>query len=194
MYGGSRVTDPDAWMTVEDLQERIGKLEKERDESRKAAGAQTALAEERLAQLKYLQADFDNYRRNFEKEKVAIISLAEQYLMDELLVILDDLEQALQATGDGPGHEGLSMLHRKFFRILENHGLKRIDALGRPFDPHLHMVVCREESDRDEGTVLEECRTGYMLKSRVLRPALVKVAEQRPAKEDTYGEGEDYRD
>jgi molecular chaperone GrpE len=194
MYGGSRVTDPDAWMTVEDLQERIGKLEKERDESRKAAGAQTALAEERLAQLKYLQADFDNYRRNFEKEKVAIISLAEQYLMDELLVILDDLEQALQATGDGPGHEGLSMLHRKFFRILENHGLKRIDALGRPFDPHLHMVVSREESDRDEGTVLEECRTGYMLKSRVLRPALVKVAEQRPAKEDTYGEGEDYRD
>ncbi len=136
-----------------------------------------ALAEERLNQLKYLQADFDNYRKNFEKEKEKIIELANENLIRELLIILDDFERAL-LQADGKNREGLLMLQKNFFRILENHGLKRIEALGKKFDPFLHEAFAKEKSEKEAGTVLEELQKGFMLKSKAIRPAKVKVAER----------------
>ncbi len=133
-------------------------------------------AEKLAERLKYLQADFDNYRKNFEREKESIIRLANESLIRELLIVLDDFEQAmLQAKGNGA--EGLELLHKKFFKILESRGLRQIEAIGKKFDPFLHDALMKELSEKDDGTVLEELQKGFTLKSKVIRPAKVKVAE-----------------
>jgi len=162
-------------LTKKQLQEKIENLEKELNEK-------TKLAEERLNQLKYLQADFDNYRKNFEKEKEKIIELANENLIKELIIILDDFEIALQSIENEKNKEGLSLLHKKFFKILESHGLKRIETLGKKFDPYYHEVIKKEKSDKEDGIILEEIQPGYMLKSKVIRHSKVKVAENTGVK------------
>jgi len=189
------MTDPGVPTGENALTERLVALETELEEQKKTCEEQRRVADERLNRLQYLQADLENYRKSMEREKESIISLAEQYLMEDLLVVIDDLEQAIRSMDNGRHQEGLAMLSRKFLRILGDHGLVRIEAVGRPFDPAIHMAVSREPSNRDDGTVIDELRPGYLLKAKVLRPALVKVAEQASAKEGTSnGKGEDNRD
>src|SRR3989338_3047585 len=110
------------------------------------------LAEERLNQLKYLQADFDNYRKNFEKEKESIIRLANEGLVKDFLPLLDDFEKAMQVEKD---KQGLTLLYKKLLKILEAYGLKPIDSLGKKFDPFYNEVLLKEKSDKEEGTILE---------------------------------------
>lgn len=138
---------------------------------------QTKLAEERLNRLKYLQADFDNYRKKFDKEKEEIIRLANENLIKELIIILDDFEQALKLIENEKNKEGLELLHKKFFKILEDNGLKQIEALGKKFDPNFHEVLMKEISGAEEGIILEEIQRGFMLQSKVIRPSKVKIAE-----------------
>lgn len=152
------------------LKEKVETLKKELEEK-------TKLAEERLNQLKYLQADFDNYRKNFEKEKEKIIELANENLVKELLVVVDDFERALQSIENEKDKEGLIMLHKKFFKVLENQGLKKIEAVGKKFDPYHHEALSKEKSDKEDGVVLEEIQPGYVLKSKVIRHSKVKVAD-----------------
>lgn len=159
-------------LTKKELEEKIQTLQKELEEK-------TKLAEERLNQLKYLQADFDNYRKNFEKEKEKIIGLANENLIKELLIIVDDFERALQLIENEKNKEGLIMLHRNFLKVLENHGLKKIEALGKKFDPHYHEALLKEKSDKEDGVVLEEIQPGYILKSKVIRHSKVKVADNK---------------
>jgi len=138
--------------------------------------AKTKLAEERLNQIKYLQADFDNYRKQFEKEKERIMELANENLIKDLLVTLDDLERASRSTQKEGGNEGLIMLYRNFLKLLEDYGLRRIEAVGRKFDPYHHEAVLSEKSDKEDGTVVEEIQPGYAFKSKIIRPSRVKVA------------------
>jgi molecular chaperone GrpE len=135
--------------------------------------------EEKLNQLKYLQADFDNYKKQFEKEKEIIIKLANENLIKELIIILDDFEQALKQIENEKNKEGLELLHKKFFNILEKHGLKKIEALGNKFDPNFHEALMKEISDKENGTIIEELQKGFMLKSKVIRPSRVKIAENK---------------
>jgi len=148
------------------------------NELKKQLDEKTKLAEERLNQLKYLQADFDNYRKNFEREKEAIIELANENLIKDLLIVLDDFERALKSVENERNKEGLAMLHKNFLKILERHGLKQIEALGKKFDPYYHEAFLKEKSDKEDGTVLEELQKGYMLKSKVIRHSKVKIAEK----------------
>ncbi|MBC7219786.1 MAG: nucleotide exchange factor GrpE [Hadesarchaea archaeon] len=153
------------------LQEKLIELQREMEEKAR-------LAEERLNQLKYLQADFDNYRKSLDREKEQIIELANEGLIKDLLVVLDDFERALQSMKEGKDKEGLLMLYKNFFKILEQHGLRPIEALGKKFDPYYHEAVLREKSDQEEGTIIGELQRGYMLKSKVIRHSKVKVAEK----------------
>lgn len=153
------------------LQEKLIELQREMEEKAR-------LAEERLNQLKYLQADFDNYRKSLDREKEQIIELANEGLIKDLLVVLDDFERALQSMKEGKDKEGLLMLYKNFFKILEQHGLRPIEALGKKFDPYYHEAVLREKSDQVEGTIIGELQRGYMLKSKVIRHSKVKVAEK----------------
>jgi molecular chaperone GrpE len=138
---------------------------------------QTRLAEDRLDRLKYLQADFDNYRKWSEKEKASIIALANENLIKDLLVILDDFEKALPSLEREQNREGMKMVQKKMVKILNEYGLQSIECVGQKFDPYLHEVICKERSREESNTILEDLGKGYQLKSKVIRPSKVKIAE-----------------
>jgi len=144
---------------------------------------QTREAEERLTQLKYLQADFDNYRKWSEKEKASIIALANENLIKDLLVILDDIDHALPSLELEKNREGMQMIQKKMVKILAEHGLHPIECVGKKFDPHFHEVICKERSNEESNTILEDIGKGYQLKSKVIRPSKVKIAEHITEKE-----------
>lgn len=164
-----------AIMEKEEIEEKNEDLAKQLDDAKK-------LAEERLSQLKYLHADFDNYRKKFEKEKESIIMLANESLITELIVVLDDFENSIKLVEDKKNREGIELLHKKFFDILARHGLKKIEALGKKFDPNFHEALYKELSKHEEDMIIEEIQKGYALKSKVIRPAKVKIS--RGNKED----------
>jgi len=156
--------------------ETIEQLKKELEE-------QTRQAEERLGQLKYLQADFDNFRKWYAKEKDVITSLANERLIQDLLVILDDFERALPALEQERNKEGMQMVYKKLVKILSGYGLEPIECVGKKFDPNAHEALCKELCGEETGTILEDLGKGYRLKSRVIRPSKVKIAEQAPVKD-----------
>jgi molecular chaperone GrpE len=171
-----------------DLQQEIARLKAELTEAR-------GLAEERLTRLQYLQADFDNYRRSLDKEREQVIQLAGETLVRDLLPVLDDLERALPSLSQEKNREGFGLLSRKLHKILESHGVRCIESQGKRFDPKFHEAIAKEESDEEEGTILEEYQRGYLLRSKVIRPSKVKIAEHTgECKEENHGKGEDYRD
>jgi molecular chaperone GrpE len=139
---------------------------------------QTLQAEERLDQLKYLQADFDNFRKWNAKEKDAITSMANERLIHDLLVVLDDFERALPSLENEKNKEGMQMVYKKLIKILSEYGLEPIDCVGRKFDPNSHEALCREQCGVETNTILEDLGKGYRLKSKVIRPSKVKIAEQ----------------
>jgi molecular chaperone GrpE len=99
-------------------------------------------------------------------------------LIREILPVLDNLERALGPEGEGdPFREGVALIYRQLRDCLQRAGVEPIEAIGNPFDPVYHEAVVTERTDRfDQNMVMEEIQRGYMLKGRVLRPALVKVA------------------
>ncbi len=155
----------------EKIKSETEKLKEQLEESKK-------LAEERLNQLKYFQADFDNYRKKFEKEKEQIIKLANESLIKELIVVLDDFDAAIRISEEEENKKGLLTLKKKFFDILVNQGLKEIEALGRQFNPEFHEVLCKELSKHNEDEVIKEIQKGYILKSKVIRTSKVKVSKK----------------
>ena len=139
---------------------------------------QSRLAEERLNQLKYLQADLDNFRKWSALEKEKITTLANERLIHDLLVILDDFERALPAIEQEKNKEGMQMVYKKLKKILSDYGLEPIECVGKKFDPHCHEALCREQCGKETDTILEDLGKGYRLKSKVIRPSKVKIAEQ----------------
>ena len=157
--------------------------DKEREqESTKETGIELEeykrLAEERFDKLKYLQADFDNYRKKFDKEKESIIRLANENLIQELIVILDDFESSIRLTENDENKEGILLMKKKFFDLLQKEGLKEIESLGKKFDPNFHDVLCKELSEHDDDVVIEEIQKGYTLCSKVIRPTKVKISKK----------------
>jgi molecular chaperone GrpE len=161
----------------EDILREERKIGGEVEELRKQLEHSKNLAEERLVRLKYLQADFDNYRKQFEREKEQIVKLANETLIKELVVVLDDFDAAIKFSLDEKNKEGLLVLRKKFLDILASQGLKEIEALGGKFNPEFHEVLCKELSRHSEDEVIEEIQKGYILKSKVLRPTKVKVSK-----------------
>ena len=136
------------------------------------------LAEESINKLKYLQADFDNYRKKFDKEKESIIRLANENLIQELIVILDDFESSIRLTENDKNKEGILLMKKKFLGLLQKHGLKEIESLGKKFDPNFHEVLCKELSEHDDDVVIEEIQKGYILCSKLIRPTKVKISQK----------------
>lgn len=143
-------------------------------------------AEEYLGLLQRVQADFINYRRRNEQERAESIRGARAKIIGNILPILDDFEQALQAVPMGAGGlpwvQGVSLIERKLRSVLEAEGVTPISPLGEDFNPWEHEAMIQEETDAyEEGKVIEVLRIGYKLDSRVIRPAQVKVAKARQA-------------
>ena len=138
-----------------------------------------------LNSLVRLQADFENYRKRIERDRAAEHHRAVASAIEPILPVLDDFERALETHGD-PGYEkfreGFDLIYRHLWASLAKLGLKRIEAAGQQFDPHLHQAVERVESpEHPDGAVLAELAAGYRFHDRVLRPAMVRVAVHPPA-------------
>ena len=145
---------------------KLSKLESERDEY--------------LGMLRRVQADFENYRKRVIKEQTALVDRATEGLIEQLLPVLDSFELALK-NADAAGSDdienvrkGVELVYAELVSVLEKAGVSRIEAEGKPFDPNVHEAVMQEEGD-GEPVVSDVLRTGYTLKGRVLRPAMVKV-------------------
>jgi len=138
-----------------------------------------AKTQEYLEALQRERADTMNYRRRAEQEKAQMGQWTTGETIKKLLPVLDDLELALvNRPTDEPWANGVELVYRKFQSILEKEGILRMEAEGQPFDPNLHEAIMQEPSETHEsGTIIAVLRQGYTLGERVLRPALVKVAQ-----------------
>jgi len=124
----------------------------------------------------HIQADFDNYRKSLDKQKSENEKRASEMIISDLLEVIDDFMYAINNAGSEG--EGLKRIYDKLISILAKHGLKPIEAKGKPFDHYYHDAVISEKSDNDEGTIIEEFQKGFMLNSRVIRHSKVKVAKK----------------
>jgi molecular chaperone GrpE len=127
-------------------------------------------------------AEFDNFRKRIDRERREMADRVSEGVLLDVLPIVDDLERALSAEAGGDGADayrrGVELIHRQLTDLLARRGVKPMEALGADFDPHLHQAVASEpaEGHRD-GEVIAELRRGYLLNDRLLRPAMVKVAQ-----------------
>lgn len=144
-----------------------------------------AKMQEEIGQLndKYLRlnAEFQNYRKRVEKEKNDIFKFGTEKLMIEMLPIMDNFERALQASAaenmDSKVLDGIIMIKKSLDEFFDRNGVKKIEALGMPFDPiKHHAVMTVEAEDGKEDHVTEVFQDGYELNDKVIRPSMVKVS------------------
>ena len=126
------------------------------------------------------QADFDNYRKRIERERTEDSKRTTGRLIEALLPILDNFEQALAAHREpeyASYQKGFELIHKQLLESITKLGAERIDPVGKPFDPHTHQAMDRTEtSEYSDGTILQVFQPGYVFHGRVLRPAMVRVA------------------
>lgn len=138
-------------------------------------------AKEYLTHLKYLQADFENYRKRSQKEFQEAVSRSNEKLLSCLIGVLDDFENAILAGETTENKEalleGVRMVHKNLEKVLTQEGLIRLECVGQAFDPNLHEILTQVPTkEHQNGIVLEEARKGFIFKGKVLRPSVVKVA------------------
>ncbi len=145
-----------------------------------------AIAAERdeyLEQLQRSRAEFVNFRRRTEQERTQARELANRALLAQLLPVVDDFARALDAIPadqrDTPWVQGIALIERKLWGVLERQGVSQIEALGQPFDPAEHEAIARDEGSAAD-TVVEIYQPGYRLGTTLLRPAMVKVGAKPP--------------
>jgi molecular chaperone GrpE len=161
---------------VDALKARLQEAEQSRDEY--------------LTLAKQARADFENYQKRNQRDLATERRFAQSPLAGDLLPALDNLERAIaaaQQAGDkGPLAQGVAMVQNQLLDVLRRHGVTRMDALGKPFDPNLHQAVMQQPSaEHPPQTVLQVLEQGYLLHERVLRPARVIVSMAPPTQENT---------
>lgn len=133
---------------------------------------------------KYLRsvADLENFRKRALREKDEARTYGAESLLRDLLVVLDNMERAVEASGELEQiKQGVKMTHDQFKQILRQHGVEVVEASGSPFDPAHHEAVAHiETADHLPGTIMQEHRRGYKFRERLLRPAMVSVAKGLP--------------
>ena len=141
------------------------------------------LKEEKIRVL----AEMENLRKRFEREKIDSIKYGSVNFARDILSPGDNLERALSVIKEEEEHsesvknliDGLLMVKKELSNALEKHGVTKIDSLNKKFDPNLHQAMMEvENNDLDEGVVVQEIQTGYVLHDRLLRPAMVGVSKK----------------
>ena len=129
------------------------------------------------------KADFINYRKRLEDEQVRLFKYCNEDLVKEMLPIIDSLERAIKMDDNNLDDEvskflsGVKMIYCNLTSVLNKYGVKAIDENNKPFDPAFHQAVMTEKCDMESGMVIEVLQKGYLLKDKVIRPAMVKVSE-----------------
>lgn len=137
---------------------------------------------------KYLRAvaELENYKKRVSKEKADIIRYGKEDIIKDILPFMDSLDRALQhETGDVKAfREGIALIQDQLLCCLKKHGVQRIEAAGKDFDPNFHEALMQMDSDQhEENKVISEMEKGYLLNGRLLRPSRVCVCKKAPKEE-----------
>ena len=152
--------------------DRLGEVLKELEEARQ--------------NVLYAQAETQNVRRRLEQEKVNAANYASTGFARDMLSVKDNLDRALAAVPQDVREDerlkgliiGIEATSRELDSIFSRNGITKVDAIGQPLDPNRHQAMVEIPSDAEPGTVVQEMQAGYMIKDRLLRPALVGVAKK----------------
>jgi molecular chaperone GrpE len=152
--------------------DRLNELERELEEVRQ--------------HVLYAQAETQNVRRRLEQEKQNAQAYAATAFARDILSVKDNLERALSAVGDDLRSDdrlkalitGIEATGREIDSIFQRHGIARVESMGAQLDPNRHQAMLEVPSDQPPGTIVQELQAGYMIKDRLLRPALVGVAKK----------------
>ena len=152
--------------------DRLGELERELEEVRQ--------------HVLYAQAETQNVRRRLEQEKQNAQAYAATAFARDILSVKDNLERALSVVGDDLRSDdrikglltGIEATAREIDTVFQRHGISKVAAMGEALDPNRHQAMLEVPSDAAPGTIVQELQSGYMIKDRLLRPALVGVAKK----------------
>ena len=164
----------------EELEALRAELQSVKNELRKAKES----SESSLNKMRYLMADFDNYRKQMEKQLASKAESIKAELLLKFLNIRDDYLRALSVAKQSKLEqvvviEGLEGILKNIDSLLASEGVREIEAVGTPFDPNVHDAIAYSaRDDLAENTVTTEIRKGYMLNGRVLRPSLVEISKK----------------
>jgi molecular chaperone GrpE len=160
--------------------------EKEADYTKTVAELETSLKEKTkleetyLSQLRYARADLENLQKHIQRRIDEGVTREKAKLIMQLLPVVEDVDLTLaeaKKSRNSSLFEGIEMVRKKLWKVLNCEGVCSIETMGKPFDPHLHEAVQRIETrDCPEGIVVQEIRKGYLLNGKVFRPSLVKIS------------------
>jgi len=167
---------------IADVETQLQSIEDERTTlSQQAVCLREELATEKERLLR-LNADFDNFRKRSEKERLFLASNVQAEVIERLLPIVDSFELAktqikIETEGEEKINNSYQSIYKQFSEIMRALGVSVVETIGKLFDPMLHDAVMREESTEfEEGIIIEEFRRGFILGDKLLRPAMVKVS------------------
>jgi molecular chaperone GrpE len=168
--------------TKEDTVVKLDVTNKELESLEKKLEDKTKLAEEYLSRLKYLQADFENYKKMVARDRKTFEMSATEGLIKDLLAIIDAFEIALVSANKNCNKpsfvKGIELIYSDLMSVLSKEGLKQIKAVGEKIDPYYSEVTMTViNNDLPEDTVIEEHEKGYMLGSKVIRTSKVTVSK-----------------
>jgi molecular chaperone GrpE len=181
----------------ENFDETLTENTEENTENEDAQSEEYKLKEEisRLKEEKIrVLAEMENLRKRFDREKIDSIKYGSANFARDILSPGDNLERALSAVNKEEDHsdsinnliEGLVMVKKELVSALEKNGITKIDTIDKKFDPNLHQAMMEvENDDLDEGVVIQEIQSGYMMHDRLLRPAMVGVSKKSQQKSKT---------
>ncbi|MFQ5965059.1 MAG: nucleotide exchange factor GrpE [Candidatus Scalinduaceae bacterium] len=169
-----------------DVEEQVVLTKREVDELRRKAEECDSFVDKLLR----TRAEFLNYQKRVRKEHEAIAQFAIQDLIGDLFPEFDNFERAVKLAENSKDIdkfvEGIKLIEDQLLKVLEKHGVKRIETVGEPFDPNLHEAVIEEENNElPHHTITEELQRGFLLKDRVIRPSKVKVSKRIVNEEET---------
>ncbi|THG12773.1 hypothetical protein TEA_028992 [Camellia sinensis var. sinensis] len=167
---------------VAEIEAFLKSIEDEKiDLERKVATLSEELSNEK-ARILRISADFDNFRKRTDKERLSLVTNAQGEVVENLLSVLDNFERAkaqlkIETEGEEKINNSYQSIYKQFVEILGSLGVVPVEAIGNPFDPLLHEAIMREESTEfEEDIIIEEYRKGFKLGERLLRPSMVKVS------------------
>ena len=166
----------------EDKKEKKGKKKKNNELEEKLALALATINDlnDRLLREK---AEAINYRKRKDEEVSRLLKYKDEELVTEMLPIIDNFENAIKMDDTNLEDEvskfleGFKMIYGNLVTVFEKYDIKPIDGINKPFDPTYHQAVMTEKCDKEPGIVVDVLRKGYILKDKVIRPAMVKVSE-----------------
>jgi len=159
--------------SIEMLKEKMETIKQEKDQE-----------SDRLLRL---MAEFENYKKRMDRQMQDFRKYANEALLKDLLTVVDNLERALNTSGNSIAEsgencviEGVEMTLNEILKVLKKFNVTPIDALGKPFDPVFHEAVMQEESvEQPENTIINEFQKGYLIHDRLLRPSMVVVSKEK---------------